>query len=119
MFQIVSLVQRRTHAVFVLLLMAATMLLCSCATARFTAERPTPQAFRTEIRRESSTIFVPVEVEVAEIAAVLNRSIRGELYRGSANAIGLSAVKQTGSCPPLRPASRRRFPSPPLMLWPW
>jgi len=116
MFQIVSLVQRRVHAVFVLLLLAATMLLCSCATARFTAERPTPQAFRTEIRRESSTIFVPVEVEVAEIAAVLNRSIRGELYRGSANAIGLSAVLARNGGMTVEAADNYLFVSLPLRM---
>jgi hypothetical protein len=66
--------------------------LCSCAGKPLVAERPKDEGFRMELKKELSTINVPVEASTDELARALNQSISSELYRGSANSGGLNAI---------------------------
>ena len=66
--------------------------LCSCAGARpLNAERPRDEVFRTELKKEISTINIPIEVSTDELARVLNLTVRKELYKGSTKTKGLAA----------------------------
>ena len=66
--------------------------LCSCAGVKtLTAERPRDEAFRTELKKETSTLNIPIEVTADELARVLNQSIRKELYKGSTKTRGVTA----------------------------
>jgi hypothetical protein len=56
-----------------------------------TAERPKAEAFRTELKKETSTLNIPLEASTDEIAGVLNQTVRKELYKGSTTTSGLTA----------------------------
>jgi hypothetical protein len=79
----------------VLSLVAPSLLaltLCSCAGVKpLTAERPRDEAFRTVLKKETSTINIPIEASTDELARVLNQAVRKELYKGSTRTRGLSA----------------------------
>ena len=71
-------------------LIAAT--LCSCAGAKpLMADRPRDEAFRTVLKKETSTLNIPIEMSADEFAGILNQTIRKELYKGSTKASGLTA----------------------------
>jgi hypothetical protein len=75
-----------------LLLVACSMALISCASVKpFTAERPADVAFRTELKKELSTLNVPVEATSAELAKTMNQMIGKDIYKGSTKYSGLSA----------------------------
>ena len=57
-----------------------------------TAERPKAEAFRTELKKETSTLNIPIEASTDEIAGVLNQTVRKELYKGSTGTSGMTAV---------------------------
>lgn len=66
--------------------------LCSCAgVTHLTAERPRDEAFRTVLKREASTLNIPIEVSTDDIARLLNQTIRKDLYKGSTKTRGLTA----------------------------
>jgi hypothetical protein len=66
--------------------------ICSCAGARpLTAERPRDEVFRTELKKEISTINIPIEASTDELSRVLNMTVRKELYKGSTKTKGLAA----------------------------
>jgi hypothetical protein len=72
------------------LLLALT--LSSCAGVRpLTAERPRDEAFRTVLKKETSTLNIPIEASTGELARVLNQAVRKELYKGSTKTRGLTA----------------------------
>jgi hypothetical protein len=58
---------------------------------QFTATPPRVEAFRTAIKRETSTLNIPVETSADDLARVMNQTVRKELYRGSTTTRGLSA----------------------------
>jgi hypothetical protein len=79
-----------TLSLVALLLLAIT--LSSCAgTNSFTAGRPKDEAFRTVLKKQPSTINIPIDVSADELSRVLNQTIRKELYKGSTRTIGLNA----------------------------
>ena len=66
--------------------------LCSCAgVTHLTAERPRDEAFRTVLKREASTLNIPIEASTDDIARLLNQTIRKDLYKGSTKTRGLTA----------------------------
>lgn len=65
--------------------------LCSCASAPLVAERPKEEAFRMELKKDLSTLNIPIETSTDELARVLNQSIRRDLYKGSTRTSGLTA----------------------------
>lgn len=70
----------------------SALTLCSCAGVKpLTAERPAEEAFRTALKRETSTLNIPVEASTSELARVLNQTIRKNLYKGSTKTMGLAA----------------------------
>ncbi|KAA0890391.1 DUF4403 family protein [Oryzomonas rubra] len=80
----------------ILLLLALS--LSSCAGVKtLTAERPQDEAFRTVLRRDVSTLNVPVEATAEELARVLNQTVHKELYKGATGTSGLTAdVRRNG-----------------------
>jgi hypothetical protein len=87
---------RRISSLFVLATLALASV--SCAGAKpltpltpLTAERPKDEAFRTELRKEMSTINVPIEASADELARTLNQMVGNEIYKGSAKYNGLTA----------------------------
>jgi len=80
----------RAGALIALPLFAVTLASCAGVTP-LTAERPREEAFRTVLKKEPSTLNVPVEVATDELARVLNQTVRRELYRGSTGTRGLTA----------------------------
>ena len=81
---------KRTVSLVALLLLAAS--LCSCAGGKaLTAERPRDEAFRTTLKKETSTLNIPIEITTDELARVLNQTIRRELYKGSTRTRGMTA----------------------------
>jgi len=81
---------KRTLSLVVLSLLAVNQ--CSCAGARpLTAERPKAEAMRATLKKEASTLNIPIEVSTDELAKVLNQTIRKELYKGSTKTKGLTA----------------------------
>ena len=82
--------RKRTFQLVMLLLSA--LALCSCAGVKsLTAERPRDEAFRTALNKEPSTLNIPIETSTAELARVLNQTVRKELYKGSTKTRGLTA----------------------------
>lgn len=55
------------------------------------AERPRDEAFRTELKKELSSLNVPVEASANDLARILNQTIGKELYRGSTKTRGVTA----------------------------
>ncbi len=81
---------KRTVSRVALLLLAAT--LCSCAGGKaLTAERPRDEAFRMALKKETSTLNIPLEITTDELARVLNQTIRRGLYKGSTGTRGMTA----------------------------
>ncbi|GAC1465218.1 MAG: DUF4403 family protein [Desulfuromonadaceae bacterium] len=84
------ILRKRTLSLVSVSLLAVT--LCSCAGVKtLTAERPRDEAFRTTLKKETSTLNVPIEVSTDELARVLNQTIRKELYKGSTKTRGMTA----------------------------
>jgi len=82
----------KRHAVLLLTLSLLVLPLCSCAgVTPLTAERPEAEAFRTELKKELSTLNIPIETSTDDIARLLNQTIRKELYKGATKTRGLSA----------------------------
>jgi hypothetical protein len=82
--------RKRPLSLVALSLITAT--LCSCAGVKpLMAERPRDEAFRATLKKETSTLNIPIEVSADEFAGVLNQTIRKELYRGSTKTSGLTA----------------------------
>lgn len=74
----------------VLLLLALS--LCSCAgVAPLTADRPRDEVFRSVLKKEPSTLNIPVEATTDDLARILNQTMRTKLYKGSTKTRGVSA----------------------------
>ncbi|WP_240731884.1 DUF4403 family protein [Geobacter sp. FeAm09] len=67
-------------------------MLSSCAgVTTLTAGPPRAEAFRSVLSKEVSTLNLPIEATTTELAAVLNRTVPKELYRGATRTSGLTA----------------------------
>ncbi|RQW77923.1 MAG: DUF4403 family protein [Geobacter sp.] len=85
---------KRAVSLVGLVTVAATLLSCSSvnsAVEPLTAERPKEAAFRTELKREMSSLNVPIEASAEMLAKTLNQMIGKELYRGSTKYSGVTA----------------------------
>lgn len=111
-------------AISLLKVAALFIILTSCAAGNapltkgantLNAERPKDEACRTELKREVSTLNVGVEASAGDLAAMLNRMIPKELYKGSTKTKGLTATccepVPLPSVPPIT-SSISPFPSP-------
>jgi uncharacterized protein DUF4403 len=73
-------------------LAALALALCSCAGVKpLTAVPPHEEPFRTELKREISTLNVAMETTADDLAKTLNRVIDKELYQGSTGTRGVTA----------------------------
>jgi hypothetical protein len=55
------------------------------------AERPRDEAFRTELKKEMSSLNIVIGASAGELSDTLNRMVAKELYKGSTKTKGLSA----------------------------
>ncbi len=81
----------KTASLLVLATLAVTLPACSGVKPSLTAERPRDEAFRTELKKEMSTLNLAVEASSDELARTLNQVVGRELYRGSTKTKGLTA----------------------------
>ena len=75
--------------------------LCSCAgVTPLKAERPRDEAFRTALKKETSTLNIPIEATTEEIARVLNQAVRKDLYKGGTRTRSPKAAAAEPAAPP-------------------
>jgi hypothetical protein len=67
-----------------------TLTACSGVKPSLTAERPGEVAFRNTLKKEISSLNVPIEASTDDIGKILNKTVRRELYQGSTKTAGLS-----------------------------
>ena len=72
-------------------LVAVGLSSCTSVNSSLTADRPKDEMFRTELKREPSTVNIAVEASTREVSDMLNKTVPRELYRGSAASMGGSA----------------------------
>src|SRR6185369_10847890 len=82
---------RKTALPLVLAAVVITLSACSGVKPSLTADRPRDEASRTTLKKEVSTLNVPIETTADEIGKTLNQSIRKDLYKGSTGTRGLTA----------------------------
>ncbi|MDD2855669.1 MAG: DUF4403 family protein, partial [Desulfuromonadaceae bacterium] len=82
-----------------IILLIVLLLLSACSGLKpLDAERPKEEAFKTLLKKEKSTINIPIEASSEELSTVLNLSVRKELYRGATSIGGVMAeVRRNGS----------------------
>lgn len=73
------------------LLLLAPPLFCSAESMPHDDNRPREEAFRTVLKRETSTLNIPIEMTADELTKVLNQSVHKNLYKGSTKTRGLTA----------------------------
>jgi hypothetical protein len=82
----------RKQIVSPIMLLLLALSLSSCAGVKtLTAERPRDEAFRAVLKKDVSTLNIPIEATTGELARVLNQTVRKELYRGATRTSGLTA----------------------------
>lgn len=81
----------RSLPLLLLATLALTLPACSGVKPSLTAERPRDEAFRTELKKEISTLNVAVEATADDLARTLNQVVGKELYKGSTRTRGLTA----------------------------
>ncbi len=82
---------KRAVALLVPAILAVTLSACSGVKPTLTAEPPKDAAFRTALKKELSTLSVPIEASTDHLGKVLDQNIRKDLYKGSTGTRGLSA----------------------------
>jgi len=66
--------------------------ICSYAeAAQFMAERPREEVSHSALKKEISTINIPIEASTDDLSRVLNSTVRKDLYKGSTNTKGVAA----------------------------
>ena len=84
-------VSKKTWSPLAVALLVVTLSACSGVKPSLTAERPKDEAFRTVLKREMSSLNVPIEASTDDLAKALNQTIRRGLYKGSTKTRGLTA----------------------------
>lgn len=83
--------KRTAISLTALTLLVAPLLSARAGDKPLTAEKPAVESFRTALNKETSTLNIPIEMSTAELAKILNISVRKELYKGSTKTKGMSA----------------------------
>jgi hypothetical protein len=81
----------KLHVLSLAALLLATAPFCSAESLSTDDNRPREEAFRTAVKREASTLNIPIEMTTDELAKVLNQSVHRNLYKGSTKTRGLTA----------------------------
>ena len=84
-------VLKNAITLFMLAILVATMPACSGVKPSLSAEKPRDEAFRTALKKELSSLNVPIEASADDLAKSLNQAIRKELYKGSTKTRGVTA----------------------------
>src|SRR5512144_3039582 len=82
---------KKTVSSLVLAALALTLSACSGVKPSLTADRPKDEAFRTVLKKEMSSLNVPIESSTDDLGKALNQAVRKELYKGSTRTRGLTA----------------------------
>ncbi len=83
--------KRTVVTLLALSLLAVPLTSVNAEDKQFTAEKPKVEAFRAALNKETSTLNIPIEMSTADLAKILNTSVRKELYKGSTKTKGMSA----------------------------
>jgi hypothetical protein len=81
----------RTLSLLGLALSVFTLSACAGGLKSLTAPRPGAESFRTEMKKETSSLTVQFEATADDLTRILNQAIGTEIYKGSTNEGGLSA----------------------------
>lgn len=87
----VQMISKKLTVSLVLLSLLALSLSSCAGVTPLKAERPRDEAFRTVLKKETSTLNIPIEASTDDLARVLNQTVRKELYKGSTKTRGVSA----------------------------
>ena len=79
----------RSLLLLTLTILASLIITCPGAVAE-TLERPEDIAFRTELKRDISNVYVPIEATAAELTKILNQMVGNDIYKGSTKYSGLT-----------------------------
>lgn len=82
---------KHPSSLIVPLIIALALYSCAGVRPSLAAEKPRDEAFRTTLKKELSTLNVPVEVSAGEVGKVLNQVIPKDLYKGSTKTRGVTA----------------------------
>lgn len=82
---------KRTLPLLTFALFTLTLSACAGGMTSLTAPRPGAETFRTEMKKEPSSLTVQFDASAQDLAGILNQAVGTELYKGSANAGGMSA----------------------------
>ncbi len=82
---------KKTGITALLLPLVLSLSACSGASPALKAEQPIAELFRAELKKEISSLNVPIETSTVELGKTLNQSIRKEIYKGSTKTRGLTA----------------------------
>jgi hypothetical protein len=85
------MISNKCIAVFFTLSLFAIPVCCHAEVEPLTAERPRDEAFRTGLKKETSTLNIPIEATADDLARLMNQTVRKELYKGSTRTKGLTA----------------------------
>ena len=77
--------------------LALSLSSCASVNSQLTADRPKDELFRTELKKEPSTVNIAIGASTGELSDMLNRMVAKELYKGSATTMGGSAeIRRNG-----------------------
>ena len=82
---------KQASSLIVPAILVLTLSVCSWGKPSLAAGKPRDEAFRTALKKELSTLNVPVEVSAGEVGKVLNQVIPKDLYKGSTKTRGVTA----------------------------
>jgi Domain of unknown function (DUF4403) len=82
---------KRTLSLLTVTICTLTFSACAGGMTSLTAPRPDMESFRTEMKKEPSSLTVQFDASAGDLAGILNQAIGTELYKGSTNAGGMSA----------------------------
>jgi hypothetical protein len=82
---------RKSFVSLVTLSLFALPICCRAGVEPLAAEPPRGEAFRTGLKKETSTINIPIEATADDLARLMNQTVRKELYKGSTKTKGLTA----------------------------
>src|SRR5665811_747478 len=91
----VQMISKKLTVSLVLLSQLALSLSSCAGVTPLKAERPRDEAFRTVLKKETSTLNIPIEASTDDLARVLNQTVRKELYKGSTKTRGVSCLLYT------------------------
>ncbi len=82
---------RKANSIIGIIAIALSLTACS-GVRPLTAQRPQDESFRSEPKKESSSMNITVEASTKDLTATLDRLVPKELYKGATKTKGLTAT---------------------------